>query len=258
MKHSIGYLLLISSVIIVASCKTPATGTGQLPATSDNSMTSLDWNGVYTGITPCADCEGIETTIQLMSDKTYTISRRYLGKSTDALTSSGTFSWDTNGSTIRLSGEEPGQYKVGENKLFHLDMEGNIITGALAEKYVLSKDLSGLSEKYWKLVALNGQPVTKSAGQTKEPHLIFRAAGMRVNGNGGCNSFMGSYELLPGNRIRFSKMAATLMACSDMEIESRFSKVLEMADNYYLSGDTLILNRAKMAPLAKFEVVYLL
>jgi heat shock protein HslJ len=61
------------------------------------------------------------------------------------------------------------------------------------------------------------------------------------------------------NKIKFSKISATMMACMDAsvrETESQFFKVLEMADNYYVTGDTLQLNRARMAPLAKFEAVY--
>jgi hypothetical protein len=42
-----------------------------------------------------------------------------------------------------------------------------------------------------------------------------------------------------------------------MDIESRFLKALEMTDNFNLVGDTLIFNRAKMAPLARFKTVYM-
>lgn len=254
MQLKTGFLLAVLAMAGI-SCKTPATS-NSLP-TGDNSMTSLDWNGTYTGIMPCADCEGIETTLQLMKDKTYTLTRNYHGKSIEPVTSSGTFSWDASGANIQLSGEDPGKYKVGENQLMQLDKDGNRITGELASKYMLTKDLSGLTEKYWKLVELNGKPVTKTDDMRKEPHMILHTAGKRINANGGCNSMMGSYELQSGNRIRFTQMAGTLMACPNMEVEDRFRKVLEMADNYNLNGDTLILNKARMAPLARFEAVYL-
>lgn len=237
------------------ACKTPASSTGT--PTGDNSMTSVDWDGVYTALLPCADCEGIETTLQLMKDKTYKLTRIYKGKSSEPITSSGTFTWDASGANIQLSGEEPGKFKVGENQLMQLDQDGNRITGELADKYVLNKDMSGITEKYWKLVELNGQPVAKTDDMRKEPHMILHTAGKRINANGGCNSMMGSYELLPGNRIRFTKMAGTLMACPNMEIEDQLRKVLEMADNYNLDGDKLVLNKARMAPLARFEAVYL-
>lgn len=246
--------ILISLILLVVyACKTPASGNSTI--TGDNSMNSLDWDGIYSGILLCADCEGIATTIRLMKDKTYTITRSYLGRSNESTTNAGTFEWDAVGSSIRLSGEEPGRYKVGENRLIHLDRDGKPITGELAAKYVLTKDLSGITEKYWKLVELNGKPVTVTDEMRKEPHLILRAAGSRVTGHAGCNSFMGSYELKPNNRISFSKIAGTLMACTNLETETAFTRVLEMADSYNFTGDTLILNRARMAPLARFVAV---
>jgi hypothetical protein len=42
-----------------------------------------------------------------------------------------------------------------------------------------------------------------------------------------------------------------------MDVEREFHAVLERADNYSLAGDHLTLNRARMAPLARFEAVYL-
>jgi heat shock protein HslJ len=112
-------------------------------------------------------------------------------------------------------------------------------------------------EKYWKLVELNGKQVTVGANG-KEPHMILKKENNRVNGNGGCNSFMGGYELKGNGSIKFTQMAGTLMACmNDDGTESAFLKVLGNVDSYYVKGDTLQLNRARMAPLAKFQAVYL-
>lgn len=47
---------------------------------SHNSQNSLDWQVTYKGITPCADCEGIETEVVLNKDLTYLIKTKYLGK----------------------------------------------------------------------------------------------------------------------------------------------------------------------------------
>lgn len=77
---------------------------------------------------------------------------------------------------------------------------------------------------------------------------------MRAAGNSGCNSFTGSYELKDGSRIRFSQMASTKMACMDMTIEQEFLNILQSADSYWFDGATLVLNRARMAPLARFEI----
>lgn len=108
-----------------------------------NSQNALDWPGAYKGITPCADCEGIETEIKLNKDLTFWIQTKYLGKGdAKVFEEKGTFEWDNTGSIVLLQGLKgsPSQYKVGENKLIQLDMDGNVITGQLAEKYVLLKE----------------------------------------------------------------------------------------------------------------------
>ncbi|MEB2774872.1 copper resistance protein NlpE [Algoriphagus sp. D3-2-R+10] len=109
---------------------------------SDNSATSLDWNGTYKGTVPCASCEGIETTLTLNTDLTYKLVTHYLGRN-DALEqeNTGSFAWDKTGSIITLEkvAQGPTQYKVGENRIWQLDMEGNMITGDLADHYILTK-----------------------------------------------------------------------------------------------------------------------
>jgi len=111
-----------------------------------------------------------------------------------------------------------------------------------------------LVEKYWKLTELYGEPVNTIEGG-KEAHIIFKKEESRITGNGGCNTFNGSYTLKPGNMISFTKTMSTMMMCANMETETKLYKVLEMADNYTISGDKLVLNKARMAPLARFEAV---
>jgi uncharacterized lipoprotein NlpE involved in copper resistance len=105
------------------------------------SQISLDFWGTYKGIVPCADCEGIETTIQLKEDETWEMKTVYLGKSDKVYSYSGHYHWNDDGRSIHLHGVEngPSQYLVGENQLIQLDMAGKRITGNLAEKYVLKK-----------------------------------------------------------------------------------------------------------------------
>lgn len=117
---------------------------------------------------------------------------------------------------------------------------------------------SEITEIYWKLIEINGQKVTAENATAKEPHLILKSEENRVNGNGGCNSFFGTYELQANtNRISFSKMGSTRMACMGVNVEDEFLNVLETVDNYTVKNDTLQLNKARMAPLAKFVAVYL-
>lgn len=107
-----------------------------------NSRNSLNYEGVYRGVLPCADCSGIETTITLDRSGNYTRTMKYLGKAGDATyTDSGKYKWDETGNKIELDSESAvGKYQVGEGRLFQLDLEGNRITGDLAEHYILIKE----------------------------------------------------------------------------------------------------------------------
>ena len=112
-------------------------------------------------------------------------------------------------------------------------------------------------EKYWKLVELQGKPISEMT-YAKEPHFILKKEDNRVTGNAGCNALSGEYELdEAAHRIRFSKIITTRMFCFDDTVEREFLRILEMVDNYSLNGDMLTLNRARMAPLARLEAVYL-
>lgn len=106
-----------------------------------NAKTSLDWNGTYQGVVPCADCEGIETSLTLNEDNTYILTKTYLGKDGEAFKEEGSFSWDQTGGVVILEGltDTPNQFFVAENQIIMLDMNGERIDGDLADMYVLKK-----------------------------------------------------------------------------------------------------------------------
>lgn len=275
MKMLTKYTAIALLVLMAAACNNqlqPAAISAAIPAskdttqptaaaTADNSANSLDWAGVYKGVVPCADCEGIETSITLHADKTFMLSTRYMGKKQTAIEEKGSFSWNEAGTILTLAGlkEKPTQYQVGENKLTQLDMSGNKITGNLADKYVLQKQAAAasLTETYWKLTELMGKAVPATKEGRKDVHIILKQQDNRITGFAGCNTINGGYELKEGNRIKFKGLITTLMACADMKTEQEFLKILPQADNYSLNGDKLSLNKARMAPLARFEAVYL-
>src|SRR5690606_42104014 len=95
-----------------------------------NAQNALDWGGTYKGTLPCADCIGIETTITLHEDLTYSLSRIYLQKENGAFEETCTFSWDQSGSTIKLS-EDAGQSFGVLKSLFLLSEGCNRKTGKL-------------------------------------------------------------------------------------------------------------------------------
>lgn len=214
-----------------------------------NSRNSLDWQGTYWGVLPCADCSGIRTAITLQGDGHYRMQTRYEGKSRQIFETKGPFTWDNKGAVITI---DDTQYQVGENQLIRLDRSGNRITGDLASKYILMKASAGPEGISWRMIEAAGQPV---ASDSLNPPSWFRldATDKRVSGNGGCNTIGGSYELKEMNRIAFEGVISTMMACPEMQNESMMLRALQLADHYYLGNDTLILNRARMAPLARFK-----
>src|SRR5690606_25762729 len=157
------FRVLVVLIFIVSSCKSKQQTSQQLPV-GDNSQTSVDWNGVYRGLLPCADCEGILMELELHTDLTYELSYQYQGASPEVITEKGVFEWNDAGSKITLIGKNQDvhrRYQVGENQLFSLDGDGNRITGELAEMFILKKigyDQK-ITEKYWKLTTLNGNTI---------------------------------------------------------------------------------------------------
>lgn len=239
------------------------------PSPADNSRTSLDWAGTYSGTVPCANCEGIATRININDDGTYMLQTQYIGKSDERFVAEGTFAWQDDGNHIVLQGIKngPSIYQVGENHLRQRDLDGKPITGELADRYVLTKEAPvppAAAEKnkpalvgtYWKLVEVMGKAAIHDEQQVPA-HMLLQAEGNRVAGNSGCNSFFATYELDEAKgRIRFSKAGSTMMACSDMSMEDAFHKALAQVYNYSIGEDgRLSLSKAKMAPLMRFEAM---
>src|SRR5687768_12295252 len=112
-----------------------------------------------------------------------------------------------------------------------------VLTASLVSCHIAKQSNAGnasIPGKYWKLVEIKGQPVMQSTQQNKEAHMILSATDKRVNGNGGCNSFLGSYELQPNNGIMFTKIGATKMACAgnSMQVEQKLFNAFESAKKF--------------------------
>lgn len=97
---------------------------------------------------------------------------------------------------------------------------------------------ASLENTYWKVVQIRGAPVTVGERQ-REPHLILHPDTHRVTGNGGCNSLTGSYAV-DGDRITFTRMAGTMMACMEgMEQEHALHQALGTIAHWRIAGQKL-------------------
>lgn len=117
---------------------------------------------------------------------------------------------------------------------------------------------TSITNKYWKLIKLDGQEVTMAKNQERERYFSLKADKNRIQGFSGCNSFSGEFTLeKEKKRIRFSQLASTMKACPDVDVdESAFLKIFDLTDNYTINNDTLSLNVGRRAPLAVFKAVY--
>lgn len=260
-------LILIASIFVVLigtfslySCKNKnkKDNAADLAAADiHTSQNSLDWAGVYYGIMPCADCEGIETVFTLKQDGSYTIKRKYLGKENQIFTEDGKFEWTKDGNNITLipendSSEGGKRYKVGENILFALNSDGEIITGELAEHYKLKKNNSPLVEMEWILTELKEKQVTTPEGG-KEAFIRFDIMGSRYAGNASCNTIFGAYKEEAGGKLTLNNAASTMMACKDMTLERDFVKMLTEVEKYSIQNDILTLLDQNDNKLAQFK-----
>jgi heat shock protein HslJ len=250
-----------------------------------NAKNSLDYIGMYKGVVPCADCEGIETTLWLDYNN-FVLITNYLGKKSKAESEfRGSYIWNNEGNTIILKGIEnaPNHYFVGENYLKQLDMDRNKIEGDLAEKYMLQKksnvkvlppppppppimikDVSyhpksleniSLVKNKWRLIELNGKTVLNTNEPEKDMFIQLNNEG-RYSAFIGFNNMIGVFILGDEKSlIKFTNGASTMMACPDMTIEKEFSKMLVKINNYSINGNNLSLNGSEMAPLARFEAI---
>ncbi len=115
------------------------TETVTLPTDMHNAANSLDYKGVYEGLLPAADGPGIQTTLTLAPDGTFVWRSEYLDEQDGVFVDRGTYTLTGNVAALEVPGEGVRYVKVEEGRLRLLDQDKNVITGSLADMYVLEK-----------------------------------------------------------------------------------------------------------------------
>lgn len=120
-------ILAVIGFVILSNRSSQPTET----TTDEMAIQPPTFSGTYTGVLPCADCTGLETSITFTpsaSDPnmgTFTMSEVYQGKSTEPMTSNGTYTvtsgtpTNPNAQVVELvtEGQDPEFYMVSENSL---------------------------------------------------------------------------------------------------------------------------------------------
>jgi heat shock protein HslJ len=134
---------------------------------------------------------------------------------------------------------------------------GHLLLSLLADAGVyefepMAESATPLEKTDWTLTNL-GDVAVNAPSSAQTPHILLNRANHRVTGSGGCNRITGLYQL-NGNGLRFSKMAATLMACvSGMETEKAFLHALEQVRRWKITGPQLELINETGHPVARLE-----
>ena len=93
-----------------------------------NAQNSLDWAGDYQGILPCADCEGIETSLFLQKDGTWVMNQRYQGaKEPSSFATYGTWARTAEKLVLTDTAGEKTYFRAKGEGMEMLDREGNPI-----------------------------------------------------------------------------------------------------------------------------------
>ncbi|WP_263832603.1 META domain-containing protein [Sulfurospirillum oryzae] len=112
-----------------------------------------------------------------------------------------------------------------------------------------------LQEVYWRLIGVEGKAVLQNANE-REAYIILKLEKQRLQGFGGCNILMGSYDISEAeHKVHFSRVASTMMACPRLSDESAFLKVLERVEHYRIQDGVLLLQKEGKT-MATFEAVY--
>ena len=83
---------------------------------TQHATTSHEWPGVYFGMLPCADCDGVKTSLALNANNSYILITQYIGKSLKEFVEKGKYAATDKSNVIALTPKNSStsrQYLVG-------------------------------------------------------------------------------------------------------------------------------------------------
>ncbi len=254
---------------LCAGCATPAGGPsfagGALPAT-------------YTGRLPCADCPGIDWTLNLYPDGVFHQRLEYLERGENGrparFDDAGRWVMSSDGEVLVLQGggEMPELFAVlGGDTLRKLDVEGRAIESKLhfdlkraglfapfepapgpGVARVTAFAAAPLEGGEWSAVKIGDADVAGTDAR-RAPSLSFATAGGRFSGFDGCNRIGGTFTR-DGATLRLGGIVATRMACPDDGGRAdAFARALAATTRFRILGRTLELYGGEGPPVARLR-----
>mgnify|MGYP001007259216 CR=1 FL=1 len=137
--------IIISTLTLLAACGGNSENSNDNAASNaDNTSTNTSTTETYTGTLPCADCEGIDVSLELNPDSNYVMTSVYKGSRVDSSNNSFKDSgvWKIYGAdTVCLIGKDSSMltYIKTDSTLTQLDGDKKVITGDIANMFILHK-----------------------------------------------------------------------------------------------------------------------
>lgn len=242
-------LFFITLSVLTAGCD-------KLP---DKTKPKVNITGSYSGIIPCADCEGIYYLLTLNPDTTYNEKMVYIGKDASPLENKGKYFFtDTNKIKFINKDGPVSQFLISNGSLIMLDANGRNFEGPAADKFILKPGIMKMPEKAnrdssktsstsvsnsingkWTLSEINGKKVDANNYTNGLPFLEIREADNKFSGSTGCNRINGASTIV-GNEVVFTKYITTRMACPGSG-ESNFISALATVRSYKVEKNNLIM-----------------
>lgn len=108
-----------------------------------------------------------------------------------------------------------------------------------SEKELTQEDAAGI----WFLKEMEGEEAAYIFGGGL-PTVNFNWEDKQIFGTGGCNRYTVNYTI-EGEKITFSSLVATEVACENLETEQRFFALLSKSTHVEFESDTLLLKKDK-------------
>ena len=130
--------------LLVAACSVIATGlVGCANSSSDSPSAATQtakYDAQYQGTLPCADCDGVVTTLTLNPDGTFFMESEYLANKPVKFSQKGKYTEVEEGIVeLTLDNNDKVYYQIEEGEAIMLDQNRKAPTGALADHYVLKQ-----------------------------------------------------------------------------------------------------------------------
>lgn len=135
MNKKILFVLLAAGVFTSVGCQNNSMlqNNPALQTSNVSQGKTLPTEKVFNGVIPCADCAGIDTTLQLAKDGSYILGQTYLEAKSEENTFFETGKWVIKGKKVTLSNEDGKKYyyQMKDESLVMLDINGEPIESQL-------------------------------------------------------------------------------------------------------------------------------